>query len=415
MNKILQIFFFLLLTLNIAAQEGNLKARRVLVGADMLLSENIDLIKNKKVGIITNQTAFLLSRKHLLDSLINRTDLQIKALFVPDINYHEIELINQHSTREGYYHSVVPVYRLYQDSCRFTKEMLKDVDILIYDIQDIGVRFSPFVNILYHSLLASAEYNIPMVVLDRPNPTGGTSIYGPIPTRKNASDDLIPIPIIYGMTTGELANMLNNSGLTGKSINAPLTVIKMKSWERGLYFDKCNIKWIRPLPYLDYIVSVILYPGINLFEGTNISIGKGTVYPFQLIGAPFINSDSLITELKTLNLKGIEFSKADFTPVDFPDVSAKPKYINKLCHGIKLSVTNRYKFDVINFSINLMSVTHKLYKKQFRFDNNVFDKLIGNSRIREQLLQNKSPEQLNSAWQKDLEIFNNLRNKYLLY
>jgi uncharacterized protein YbbC (DUF1343 family) len=416
MKKLLLITFFLSMALNIFAQESYLKARKVLVGADLLLSENFDLIKGKKLGVIVNQTAFLASRKHLIDSLINRNDIEIKVLYIPEINNLENEFFDQSGKKEKYHNTQITVYRLYPDSCKFTKEMLKDVDVLLYDIQDIGTRFSPFISILYHSILAAADNNIPIIVLDRPDPIGGLTVEGPIQkNNKTTIRETFPIPIIYGMTTGELADMLNDMEIIDNNRKAELTVIKMKNWERGLYYDKCNIKWIKSIPFLDYIVSVILYPGINLFEGVNISVGKGTLLSFLYIGAPYINSDSLLTELRTLNLSGIEFSKSDFTPVDIPGVVVNPKYKNQLCHGIKLSVTNRYRFDVIDLSINLMCILKKMYGKQFRFDNSVFDNLAGDEKIRKQILSDKNPEQIISGWQKDLEIFKNLRNKFLLY
>jgi uncharacterized protein YbbC (DUF1343 family) len=416
MKKIIIYFFLLFIVLNTVAQDKNLKSRKIFVGADYLLIDNLNLIKGKKVGIVTNQTALLAShRVHLIDTLINRKDVTVTALFAPEHGLLGNIPAGDTVSNSKFFKTGIPVYSLYGTVKKPTKEMLKDVDILIYDIQDAGARFCTYVSTLFYTLQAAAENKIPIIVLDRPDPITGVNVDGPVLKEEFSSFvGIAPIPIQYGMTPGELATMFNESGMIGK-IKANLTVIKMKYWDRGLYYDMCKIYWMRPSPNIFYIVTAIIYPGTCLLEGTNLSVGRGTSYPYQLIGAPFINSKDLAKGLNNLHIKGIEVSARDFTPKELPNFVDNPKYKDQLCHGVKITVSNRYIFDTVKLGIKLLYVLNKLYPKDFKFDAKQFDLLAGNKQIREQILLNKTPDKIISGWQTDLKKFKELRKKYLLY
>lgn len=416
MKKYIIYFCLLIISSYTVAQDNNLKSRKIFVGADYLIINNMNLIKDKRIGIVTNQTALLAShRVHLVDTLINRKDVQVTAIFSPE--HGILGNIPAGDTVPGskFFRSGIPVYSLYGSVKKPTKEMLKDVDILIYDIQDLGARFCTYISTLFYSLQAAAENNIPIIVLDRPDPINGINVEGPVLKKEFSSFiGIAPIPIQYGMTPGELATMFNETGMIGDK-KANLKVIKMKYWVRGLYYDMCKIYWMRPSPNIFYIVTAIIYPGTCLLEGTNVSEGRGTGNPYQLIGAPFIKSKDLAKELNTMNIKGIEVKPLDFTPKDIPDFVINPKYKGQLCHGVKITVSNRYVFNAVELGINLIYVLHKLYPKQFNFNAELFDRLAGNKVIREQILSNKTPDKIISGWQKDLNNFKKLRKKYLLY
>jgi uncharacterized protein YbbC (DUF1343 family) len=417
MKKFIIYIFILIISPYSLAQNGNLKSRKIFVGADYLLINNLDLIKNKRVGIITNQTALLAShRVHLVDTLINRKDVNVTALFAPEHGILGDIPAGDTVVNGKFFRTGIPVYSLYGSVRKPTKEMLKDVDVLIYDIQDVGARFCTYISTLFYTLQAAAENNIPIIVLDRPDPITGVNVDGPVLDEEFSSFvGIAPIPIQYGMTPGELATMFNERGMIGKNLKAKLTVIKMKYWERGLYYDMCKIYWMRPSPNIFYIVTAIIYPGTCLLEGTNISEGRGTSYPYQLIGAPFINSKELAKELNKLKISGIEVTPRDFTPKDISNIVINPKYKDQLCHGVKITVSNRYKFDAVKLGIKLIYVLHKLYPKEFKFNAEKFDRLAGNKVIREQILLKNTPDKIISAWQKDLNKFKELRKKYLLY
>ncbi|MFA4924813.1 MAG: DUF1343 domain-containing protein, partial [Ignavibacteriaceae bacterium] len=231
-------------------------------GADLLLSENIDFVEGRKIGIVTNQTAVLTNGTHLIDALFSsKYRIKITALFGPEHGIRgqakageEVENFIDEKTR-------VPIYSLYGKDKKPTKEMLKDVDVLLFDMQDVGARFYTYLTTLYYTLQAAAENHIPVIVLDRPNPIGGNYVDGPI--RKDALSSFVgiaPIPIAHGMTFGELANYFNDENLLGNNLHADLTVMKMKKWKRDYFFDDLNLQWIKPSPNITDLQTALLYP-----------------------------------------------------------------------------------------------------------------------------------------------------------
>jgi uncharacterized protein YbbC (DUF1343 family) len=283
-------------------------------------------------------------------------------------------------------------------------------------MQDVGARFYTYLSTLYYSLQAAAENNIPIIVLDRPNPIGGNYVDGPIRQDSlNSFVGIAPIPIAHGMTFGELANYFNDENLLGNNLHATLEVLKMKNWKRNYFFDELNLSWIKPSPNITDLQTAIVYPGTCLIEGTNISEGRGTAQPFLTIGAPFIKARQLVNGLRKFKIKGLTFTETFFTPKDIPTVSVNPKYKEKLCYGISIKVIDKRKVESVKFGITLISVLHKLYPKEFSFREKSFDLLSGDSKIREQLLRDTSPEKISKSYQKELSNFKEKRKKYLLY
>ncbi len=389
----------------------------IATGADRLLSENIDLIEGKNIGIVTNHTAVLANGTHLIDALYSSEfRIKIVALFGPEhgIRGHAKagEVIENGIDEK----TQAPIYSLYGKNKKPTKEMLKGVDVLIFDMQDVGARFYTYLSTLYYSLQAAAENNIPIIVLDRPNPIGGNYVDGPI--RQDSLSSFVgiaPIPIAHGMTFGELANYFNDENLLGNNLRAKLTVLKMKNWKRNYFFDELNLSWIKPSPNITDLQTAIVYPGTCLIEGTNISEGRGTDQPFLTIGAPFVNSKHLVNGLRKFKISGLTFTETFFTPQDIPNVSVNPKYKEKLCYGISIKVIDKRKVESVKFGITLISVLHKLYPKEFSFREKSFDLLSGDSKIREQLLKDTSPEKIFKSYKKELSNFKEKRKKYLLY
>jgi uncharacterized protein YbbC (DUF1343 family) len=310
----------------------------------------------------------------------------------------------------------IPVYSLFGKNKKPTAEMLKNVDVLIYDIQDVGARFYTYISTLFYLVQAGAENHIPVIVLDRPNPIDGINVEGPIRKDDEASFvGIAPIPIMHGMTVGELAKLYAGEGYIGKNLKPDITVIKMKNWNRKFYLDHYSLPWIDPSPNIPNLETAIVYPGLCLIEGTNVSEGRGTHHPFINIGAPYINSDSLINKLKEFNVKGIELKPIKFTPVDIPKMSTNPKYKNESCSGITIHVTDRQQFKAVHFGIKLVCALHTLYPSQFKFRDAGFDRLSGDKSIREKILAGETPEKIISSWQKELKEFLSIRKKYLLY
>ncbi|MBU0475508.1 MAG: DUF1343 domain-containing protein [Bacteroidetes bacterium] len=389
---------------------------KVKVGADVLVSDNLNLIQNKRIGIVTNHSAVLSNGTHLVDTLTTLANVKVTTLFGPE---HGIRgnAPDGNTISDGIDSKTkLPVYSLYGKIRKPTKEMLQNVDILIFDIQDIGARFYTFISTLYYTLEAAAENNIPIIVLDRPNPINGITVDGPIRTEEFKSFVAIAqIPIQHGMTIGELANMFNNEKWLENEVKADLTVIKMKDWKREYLFSDCNLPWVVPSPNIPDLETAIIYPGMCLLEGVNVSEGRGTYAPFLTIGAPFINSNEVLAELKKLNISGIDIKPITFTPKSIENMSTSPKYKDIECYGLSLKITDSKNIMALRFGIELLYSIHKLYPNNFEFRNNWLDKLFGNTNLTEMLKNNSTPEEIFNTWENELSNFKTLREKYLLY
>jgi uncharacterized protein YbbC (DUF1343 family) len=414
----LKILFipFLFLTLQSCTSKSEAPQQqevRFEYGADQLIIKNLDLIQNKRLGIICNSASVLSNGTLLTDTLLKIKDINIIKIFAPEhgyfINNSAGEIVNDSSLRG------ITVYSLYGKNKKPTSGMLKNVEFLIYDLQDLGTRFYTYISTLYYVIEAASENNIPLIILDSPDPIGGDYVDGPILNDSLISFiGIIPIPIAYGMTPGELAKMIIGEKWI-KSTNDHFKIIKMVNWRRENYFDDYNTEWINPSPNIPDLETAILYPGIALLEGTNISEGRGTNRPFKSIGAPFINSQRLIEELTSLKCTGINLTPASFIPERIGSKAVKPKYENKKCSGISLNITNRNEFNSVHFGIKLLYALHKLYPEKFKFNVNYFDKLSGDSSIRKMLTYGSSPETIIKSWQVPLNEFKEKRKKYLLY
>jgi uncharacterized protein YbbC (DUF1343 family) len=375
----------------------------------------MDLLKNKKLGIVTNNTAVLSNGVHLVDTLANIKGIHITALFGPEHGIRGDAPAGEKIESGTDPKTGIKVYSLYGKISKPTKEMLADIDLLIFDIQDIGARFYTYISTLYKVLQASAENNIPIIVLDRPNPIGGLYADGPI--RKDSLSSFVgiaPIPVTHGMTVGELAKLFAGREYIGKGLKPALTVIKTENWKRNKYYDEYEFPWVSPSPNIANVEAELVYPGTCFIEGTNLSEGRGTQLPFLTIGAPFINSKELISELKKLKIKGAEFEAVSFTPVDIPGKAKDAKLKDSLCNGIKIKVTDRKEFQSVKFGIKLICALRKLYPSQLSIKA-FFDKLTGDGKIKEMILAGEKPENIINYWQGELNDFKKIRKQYLIY
>jgi uncharacterized protein YbbC (DUF1343 family) len=380
------------------------------------LSERLELIAGKSIGFVTNHTALLNDGTHIIDSLIKNENTEIVALFGPEHGIRGeradgVIVDNLSDSLTG-----LPVYSLYGKVRKPTPEMLEGINLLVFDIQDIGARFYTYISTMYNVISAAAENGIPILILDRPNPIGGVMVDGPIVKEELRSFvGKIPIPIQHGMTIGELALMINYEGLLENGLKADLKVVKMENWKRDYYFDDTDLIWIKPSPNMVSLNTALLYPGLCLLEGTNVSEGRGTDDPFVIFGAPFINSGDLIDQLVSFNIPGITFEKTEFTPREIPGMAKNPKFEGIPCDGIKLSVTDRKSFKPVEFGVYLIYSLNKLYAADFSFKDKRIDKLFGDSYLRTDIIAGKKPEEIITGWRSDIDSFESIRNKYLLY
>jgi uncharacterized protein YbbC (DUF1343 family) len=281
------------------------------VGEEVLLNDRMDLLKGKRVGLITNPTGVDRSLKSIVDTFYHNKNIHLTALFGPE---HGVRGSEDAGAYVPFYidkKTHIPVYSLYGETKKPTPEMLKNVDVLVFDIQDVGTRFYTYIYTMAYAMQAAKENHIPFIVLDRPNPLGGTKVEGPVLDPKYSSFvGMYPIALRHGMTVGELAKYFNNEF----NIGADLTVVKMKGWKRNEYYDETPLQWVMPSPNMPTLDTALVYPGAALFEGTNVSEGRGTTRPFELIGAPYIDGDVLAQKLNELKLPGVVFRSANFTP-----------------------------------------------------------------------------------------------------
>ncbi|HET7267661.1 MAG TPA: DUF1343 domain-containing protein [Oleiagrimonas sp.] len=374
-------------------------------GIEVLLHDRLDLIAGKNVGLITNPTGVNDQLVSDIDLLANAPGVHLVALFGPE---HGIRGSHQAGAHVGTYTDPVtgvPVYSLYGDTRQPTPAMLENVDVLVFDIQAVGSRFYTYLYTMADAMKAAARADIPILVLDRPNPIGGIKVQGPVLDPDYASFvGQYPIALRYGMTIGELARLFNNEF----DIHADLTVVKMRGWKRPMYYRDTPLPWVMPSPNMPTQTTALVYPGMGLVEGTNVSEGRGTTRPFELTGAPWINATELANALNDKRLAGVRFRPVHFTPTF-------SKFEGKLCNGVQVHVMDRTRFNPVVVGLSVIKTIHDLYPKHFAFRKSHFDHLIGNDWIRQGIKNGMSVAAMQKRWQKDLARFKNIRARYLLY
>jgi len=403
------VYTFLLLLLNISA---TFPQTRVITGAERFINEYIDSVKNLNIGIVTNHSAILQDGNHLVDALLKIDKIKIKALFGPEHGLKGNSPDGKKISNDFYEDTSIPIYSLYGERNKPTPEMLSGLDLMVFDIQDIGARFYTYISTLFYTIEACTENKIRLIILDRPNPIGGLYVDGPVlESELKSFVGIIPIPITHGMTVGELASMMNEKHFESK---CRLKVITMKNWRRNFYFDNCNLPWINPSPNIVNIDAAIIYPGLCLIEGTNISEGRGTYSPFLQIGAPFINSKELQEEILKYKIQGIIIDTVSFIPKSIAGMADKPKFLGLKCYGIKFQLNDREKFQSVRFGVALIDAIEKLYPDKFEFRKGI-NRLYGKNNFAEEIFSEKPVDSIFKSWQKELAEFKDLRNNYLIY
>lgn len=387
---------------------------QVVNGADLLFLENQNLIEGKNIGVICNHTSLLSDGTHLVDKLLEKDNVNVKAIFTPEHGFKGTAEAGELIDNNKNLYKEVPIVSLYGVDRKPGKETLKDIDLLIFDIQDVGARFYTYISTLYYVLEAAGENKISVIVLDRPNPIGGKYVDGPVLESKFKSFvGIASIPITHGLTVGELAKYFVGEKLVSGWKNVSLTVINCKNWKREIP-NEFNSKWNSPSPNINSLNTALIYPGTCLLEGTNFSEGRGTHFPFIQFGAPFINSQQVIEKLNLLKVDGAELQPVSFTPENIEAMATNPKFENTVCNGIKVNIIDSNKFESVKFGVKLLHVLVRLYGDKLKF-NNSFDRLAGTDVLKKQLENKIEPDQIFASWQSDLSKFNKKRNKYLLY
>lgn len=383
------------------------------LGVDRLASDLPRVLVGKRVGLITNHTGHDSKRTPTIDVLAARKDMKLVALFAPE---HGIRGASTgRISFETDEKTGLPVHSLYGETNKPTPAMLENVEALVFDIQDVGVRQYTYISTLGLAMQAAAEKKIPIVVLDRPNPIGGEIIEGNVREEGLQSFvGLYPIASRYGMTAGELAQMYNGHW----KIGADLHVVKLAGWKRNVWLDKTDIPWTGPSPNLPKFEGVIHYPGTVFFEGTNVSEGRGSDAPFEQVGAPWLRAQEVADSMNALKLPGVRFSARTY-----PILPTGRKFGGQTINGVRLTVTDRTTYRPIATSMRLIAMIRKLHPNDFQWRSSrnaegretfSLDRLTGSTRIRA-AIENGTLDALLAEWNADAEKFREMRRPYLIY
>jgi uncharacterized protein YbbC (DUF1343 family) len=403
----------ILLVLMLLSVISSLLAQRVKVGADVLLDKYLDSLKGKNVAVVCNQASVLSNGVHIVDTLLKR-GIKIKALLAPEHGIRGtsaagVAIGNQMDEKTG-----LPVYSLYGKTQKPTPEMLHDVDVLIFDLQDVGARFFTYASTMSGCMETVRDLQKKMIILDRPNPINGVDIEGPVLDMELISFvGLFPIPVRHGLTLGELAKMIVGGGWLNYNSQVDLWVIPMTGWKRTMWFDDTKLPWVPPSPNIKSLTTATVYPGTCLFEATNVSEGRGTAKPFEWIGAPGVDAERIAVKLNSFQLRGVIFEPVHFTPAADSASAPDPKYKNKLCGGIFVHVTNRKIFKPVITGILMLSVFRNFPKFELR--QGYLDRLVGDTSIGEKLNKRKIGKNIFDGFKHQLEEFKKMSSKYLLY
>lgn len=351
----------------------------VLTGLDVLLSQQSEGLKGKTLALVTNHTGLDKNGNPNYQRLMALDNVTLKVIFSPEHGLFGEAAAGERISYNEKKAALPAVISLYGKTKKPTKDMLENIDLILYDIQDIGARFYTYISTLGLVMETAGELGIPVLVLDRPNPIRGDRIEGPVLYMAYQSFvGYYPIPIQYGLTVGELAKMIVGENWIHPTPH--LEVIQVQNWERHLWYDETNIPWIKPSPNIPDLETAIIYPGMCLLEGTNVSEGRGTQSPFKQIGAPWINGTILAHELNKQNLPGVVFTPTAFTPENIPGMAMNPKYIGKECFGVKINISDRNSYKSVDVGVHIISAIHDSNPNEFQFKSSI-NKLWGSEKL----------------------------------
>lgn len=394
---------------------AKLQKRPIKLGLEKALDEQKHLLKNMRIGLICNQASVNHNFKHAADLFFEDSDIKLSALFGPqhgirgDVQDNMIETSHTIDKKTN-----LPIFSLYSETRQPTEEMLAGLDALVYDLQDVGCRVYTFIYTMANAMKACADFNKKFIVLDRPNPINGINVEGNLV--ENGHESFVgqyPIAMRHGMTVGELAELFNKEF----SINCDLEVVAMDNWEREYFYDETDAPWVMPSPNMPTVDTAVVFPATVYFEGTQVSEGRGTTRPFEIVGAPYINADDFGDALNSLELGGVNFRSINFLPTF-------QKHAGQICGGVFLHIFERDAFEPVTTGIAMIKTVFDLYPNEFKwknppyeyvFDRNPFDVIAGTTRIREQIENEAKLNEIKNSWQDELKRFMKVRERYIMY
>jgi len=393
--------------------------QQVYTGLDILEQMDFSILRGKRVAILCNQTSINRNKKHLLDLLANFPDIKVVALFAPEhgvwgLDDKRATLVGRDQIDPTHGAKILDLFHDYPYPPHW---VMDEIDLVLVDLQDTGVRYSTYLVTLSKIMESTSDWRKPMVLLDRPNPIRGDIVDGPIPrTEFQSYEGYHLMPIRHGLTLGESAIMINEMGWTKDSKHVDLTVIPMANWSRKMWFEESKLPWENPTPFLSNESSLLSYVGMDLFRGVNVNIGFGTDAPYLVIGAPWLGTAFLLDKLKSQDLAGVEFSNVEYRPRGSTFFKRVPEYDGQSCSGIRIRITDKNTFDPIKTATTMMMLMYRFHPREFKWKNdNYIDRLFGSDLLRISGAQKKPPNHLPPQWLHDVLKFSEFRQPYLIY
>jgi len=391
----------------------------VYTGLDILEQMDFDILKDKSIGVFCNHTAVTRNNKHILDILADNENIKIEAIFEPEYGIWGMDDSRAKMIGSKRIDPVTgaKVFNLLDRSLYPPGWIMKKLDIIVIDIQDTGVRFSTFISSITKLFESASDYDIPIVVLDRPNPINGLNIEGPLPREEYQSFEAYHlVPIRHGMTIGEILLMVNEMGWVKDLKRVSLNIIPMANWKRNQYIDDTQLPWKKPAPYIKDLNTLIMYSGMDLLRGTNLNVGFGTESPYLRLGSPWLATNFFIEKLEMLNLPGVNFKEVEFRPKGSPYYNRVPKYNGLSCSGIEISISDKNLVKPLETATSIITLISQLHPREFQWEaQGYIDKLFGSNQLRLFVAQKKPPDYLSPQYMHDEIEFSKFRNTFLLY
>ncbi len=384
---------------------------RVKLGNEMFVKNFSSELQGKSLGLVINHSSVLPPGKSLVQALLDKGQ-KIQAIFSPEHGFSgTVEAGTE--VKDSRLKDII-IYSLYEENKKPTPEQTQGIDAFVYDIQDVGIRFYTYITTLKYVLEAAAEAQIPVYVLDRPNPTGGDIIEGPLMRPEYESFiGALPIPVRYGLTPGELAMMMKGEGWVPREVD--LHVVRMKNWRRAYFWEDTGLPWIAPSPNIPSPETAIIYPASSLLGNLKLNEGRGTPYPFLQFGAPWLDASALIKELNGGEQFGIELEAIYYTPRSLPGKALHPLYENKMCQGIRVRFLQKEKFFSLRFSYAIIKALKNQQQYKFTAPPRYLNMIFGNNLLSHYIEGKISYEKLISQVEEEEKQFRQMRLKYLLY
>ena len=385
-----------------------------MTGLERILASEVDVLEGKRIGLIANATTVVQTLQHGIDLLYQKQGIELKVIFGPEHGLRgtaqDLEEVDDGPDSV----TGLPVKSLYGKTLIPNREMLEGLDALVFDVQDVGSRYYTYVWTMSYAMEACARDNLEFVVLDRPNPINGVHVEGNLIEEGYLSFvGLYPIPNRHGMTSGELAKFVNAEF----DIGCDLTVVEIRGWPRNQWFDETGLPWVMPSPNMPTLSTATVYPGACLIEGTNLSEGRGTTRPFEIMGAPWLDAEQLVRDLQEKNLPGVLFRPLSFVPTF-------QKFSGELCRGVQQHIIDREIYRPLLTGYAILQAAYRQDNDKFEwrpppyeyeYERLAFDILAGNNRVRQQIEADTSLHEIEASYQEDLANFKVVREQHLMY